>query len=38
MVIMSTHNSAAKTQGEPFSTSTYMMFQRKSLPTVRETT
>ena len=31
-----THNSAAKTQGELFSTSTYMMVQRKTLPTMGE--
>ena len=31
---MPTHNSAAKTQGELFSTSTYMMIQRKTLSTV----
>ena len=36
MVFMPTHNSAAKTQGELFSTSTYMMIQRKTLPTMGE--
>ena len=34
MVIMPTHNLAAKTQGELFSTSTYTMIQRKTLPTM----